>query len=766
MKAESSPGNSEVPAVVQGTSEVQSKPRVTTPRKGASGFIPEVQGLRTVALILVAVFHIWFGKVSGGVDIFLLVSAYLMTRSLVAKSEAGSITKPVQFLINKFARLLPAAAASIALTILAVFLFMPLETWRGSAGDALASLGYYQNFHLQQAAVDYFNADHSAASPFQHFWSLSVQGQVFVLWAVIHFVGDLISRVVRISPRLILLSVFLAIGVAHFMYSVDLTASNQAYAYFDTGARLWEFAAGSLLAIIQPWIRISTWLRVLLGWAGVIGMVSCGFVLPVQSSFPGVAALWPVVSAALVILSAGAPTRFGADRLLARGVLNKVGSYTYALYLVHWPVLVIFLAVTNSERATFPEGLLVLAGSAVLSVLITRLVERPSSRWVSRATAVRVDDSPARSGVRTAPRFNPRAILVVVASLLVGAVPAQAMEIGHEKQLEARFERLDDLDYATIGANNPDFEFPDGPTPDWAIVKDDWASLGDRCDPDDPYFSALCYTMGVAADDSADSAIASASEPESETGSASELKPRSEPEPERRVLIVGSSHATQFAAVLTEVINRHPTWEFRAQVGASCYYHMRVGMGASCEQTWDAATAYIDEVQPDLVVVHGTVSKGDLDEGMNALFEWLEERKKAAPDTSIVVLRDNPRTSVSMSECAQEKGIDSPACTYRVAEPTLDEYGAAIEATGAIWMDLTESICPDYVCRPVVGGVVTYFDRSHLTNTFERTLSGEFSARINKELEWWPKDPYEGEYLVRSGKSDVVEGLNDEAGQQ
>lgn len=165
MKAESSPGNSEVPAVVQGTSEVQSKPRVTTPRKGASGFIPEVQGLRTVALILVAVFHIWFGKVSGGVDIFLLVSAYLMTRSLVAKSEAGSITKPVQFLINKFARLLPAAAASIALTILAVFLFMPLETWRGSAGDALASLGYYQNFHLQQAAVDYFNADHSAASP-------------------------------------------------------------------------------------------------------------------------------------------------------------------------------------------------------------------------------------------------------------------------------------------------------------------------------------------------------------------------------------------------------------------------------------------------------------------------------------------------------------------------------------------------------------------------------------------------------------------------
>lgn len=119
-----------------------------------SGYIPEVQGLRTVALLMVALFHIWFGKVSGGVDIFLLVSSYLMTRSLIAKAEAGAITQPITFLVKKFSRLLPATAVAIALILVAVFVFLPADTWRGAAGDAIGSLGYFENFRLQAAAVD------------------------------------------------------------------------------------------------------------------------------------------------------------------------------------------------------------------------------------------------------------------------------------------------------------------------------------------------------------------------------------------------------------------------------------------------------------------------------------------------------------------------------------------------------------------------------------------------------------------------------------
>lgn len=112
---------------------MQSKPRVTTPRKGASGFIPEVQGLRTVALILVAVFHIWFGKVSGGVDVFLLVSAYLMTRTLVHRAEHGGSTRPIGTIVRKFARIVPLAAATVVLTLVAAWVVLPRVCGRARA---------------------------------------------------------------------------------------------------------------------------------------------------------------------------------------------------------------------------------------------------------------------------------------------------------------------------------------------------------------------------------------------------------------------------------------------------------------------------------------------------------------------------------------------------------------------------------------------------------------------------------------------------------
>ncbi|MFT0847609.1 acyltransferase family protein [Actinomycetaceae bacterium L2_0104] len=712
-------------------------------KTSSTGFIPEVQGLRTVALLLVAVFHIWFGKVSGGVDIFLLVSSYLMTRSLVAKSEAGAITRPVSFLLKKFARLLPAAAISIALILVAVFVFMPADTWRGSTGDAFASLGYFQNIHLQQAAVDYFNADHSTASPFQHFWSLSVQGQVFVLWAFLHLAGDLISRALRLRPRLVLLAIFSTVAIVSFAYSVHLTAENQTYAYFDTWARLWEFAAGSVLALVQPWLRLSTGLRTVIGWLGVLGMVSCGFVLPVQSSFPGVAALWPVLSAALVILSAGKPTAYGADRFLARGVLNRIGSYTYALYLVHWPVLVIFLWKTNSTQATFLQGLFVLAVSAVISVLITVLVDRPSGKWVSRLSSPAKKStgkhhasggagSAGGDGKSRQRRVNSRAAVVIVASIAVAAAPAAGLREVQKARAEDNQQALENLDYAAIGANDPALTGSGDPVPDWSIVKDDWTSLGADCAEGDPYAGGLCYNIPT------------------EDGS----------EPERKVLIIGSSHATQFGAALLEVVNRHPNWEFRAQVAPSCYFHIRSNISDTCAQMWDATADYIDEVQPDMVVVYGTLSKEDRDETMPTLLEWITERKAIAPETAFVVLRDNPRIGFSMSECAQSQGIDDPSCTKDVPNPTMDGYASNVEATGAIWMDLTESICPDYQCRPVVGGVVTYFDAGHMTETFVRTLSGDFSRQIHERVDWWPANPYEGEYVNRAGDGDVVDDLN------
>ena len=137
------------------------------------------------------------------------------------------------------------------------------------------------------------------------------------------------------------------------MYSIQQTATNQAYAYFDTRTRLWEFALGSLLALALPHLKPGRALRVVLGWAGLAAMLSCGLLLTVDRSFPGFIALWPTLAAAAIIVAGHSGSRFGVDRFLTWKPLVALGDNSYALYLWHWPLLVLALAGTGISHRTW-----------------------------------------------------------------------------------------------------------------------------------------------------------------------------------------------------------------------------------------------------------------------------------------------------------------------------------------------------------------------------------------------------------------------------
>ena len=148
----------------------------------------------------------------------------------------------------------------------------------------------------------------------------------------------------------------MAIGglfVASLIFSIEQTYTNQAYAYFDTRTRLWEFALGSLLALSLPYLKPGRVLRVALGWAGLVAMISCGLVLTVDRSFPGFIALWPTLAAAAIIIAGQSGSRYGVDRILSSKPLVALGDNSYALYLWHWPILVLALppAASTRERA-------------------------------------------------------------------------------------------------------------------------------------------------------------------------------------------------------------------------------------------------------------------------------------------------------------------------------------------------------------------------------------------------------------------------------
>lgn len=685
-----------------------------------TGYIPEVQGLRTIALVLVAIYHIWFGRVSGGVDVFLVISTYLMTRSLTARAEAGAITRPVRHLLGKFARLLPAAVTAIVLTLVAVCILQPATTWDAAVESARASLFYVENIHLQDRSVDYLNPGDTGPSPFQHFWSLSVQGQAFILWALLHCAGDLIARFGGFPPRWVHLALFTAVFGASFGYAIQLVAVDQPYAYFDTVARLWEFAAGAILALIQPWLRVPQRLRPWLAWIGIAGVVTCGWLLPVEASFPGWAALWPVAATAFVILSTGSNVSAAQrtpDRVLAHPALASAGNYTYALYLIHWPVLVLFLAAVGTAQANWWQGILVLTVSIAVSILVVRCIERPTLLWLRRSRRER--------GFRAIWRPALTIALVVVIGLVT---VTGASALGTAKIASVR-EHLASLEIAYLGANAADLALaPDDSLRDF--VRKDTSVPGEACAPADAdslRLTELCFDLSATSGD----------------------------DPERKVLAIGNSHTIQFNGALLEAVERQPTWSLHTRGGWSCTIERAEDISEECAALWPAAHDWIAQEQPDLVVLFGTQSTLTQEISQWALLDWIAEARELAPDAEFAAVRDNPRFDRNLIDCAAEFGADAPECRAKATDDLDPDFVAELVAAGVIWIDLHDVICPNGYCTPAQGGLWVFQDDNHLTDTYTRSLAQELADQL--PIDWWPRDVYgSGELQDRTPAGDIT----------
>ena len=310
-----------------------------------SGFRPEVQGLRAVAVLLVVLYHVFMGRVSGGVDIFLFISAFFMTLSFVRRIGGGRPLGLARYWLHTFKRLLPLATVIILFTLALIWLVFPRTDVAEFRSQGVASILYLENWALAANEVNYYAADHSTASPFQHFWSLSVQGQVFLVWPLIFALAWFVKRRTGRNSIPVLAVCFGLVFAASLAFSVVTTATQQEFAYFDTRARLWEFALGSLLALAVPYLRVGRGLGVLLGWAGFVSMVLVGILVDVQGAFPGWIALWPLLSAAAIIVAGQTGSPIGFDRFLSWGPIVRLGDAAYALYLVHWPLLISYLVV-------------------------------------------------------------------------------------------------------------------------------------------------------------------------------------------------------------------------------------------------------------------------------------------------------------------------------------------------------------------------------------------------------------------------------------
>ena len=672
--------------------------RHSASKQQGSGYRRDIDGLRAVAILLVVIYHVWIGRVSGGVDVFLMISAFFLTGSFIRRMDAGRPLAVGTFLLSRFRRLMPAAAVVLAITLGACWLLLPQTAWPQLWKEGWASLGYVQNWVLAADGVDYYAHDSALASPLQHFWSLSVQGQVFVLWPMMFLVGALIVKATKQSATSVMAVLFGLVFAGSLAFSIWETAHQQTFAYFDTRARLWEFAAGSLLALALPFVRLPRLLRAALGWLGLIGLVICGMVIDVRGGFPGYLALWPIVSAALVIVAGtraqGEHPEFGdlgPGRFLATRPVLALGRDAYALYLVHWPILILWLTWRGQTSASLLDGAVIIAVSLGLARVVTLCVERP----------LRL--SPGERG-------RPLRNLVVIAScvaMVAGTLgPWQWAVTSQAAALQEAYKATYTGALGEPGTPDSDLNIPIIPAVSTPQAES-WTELDQECTG---RFASAATLVQENCRQTSNAATA-----------------------DQVVVVIGNSHAQQLTSAVDAVANERG-WGVVMIIRPWCSLAADHPMAVPehlCDEWEAAALEHVLSIRPDALFTIVTAATSDTpDESAIAGLDDLLSTFDAA-GIPVVGVRDNPRSAeTNYYSCA----IERSSCDFPVDQALAPENPAEPYSDRMLLVDFTPWICPDGLCRVVIGHIAVYLDENHLSAQFATTLGPALDQQLGDFL--------------------------------
>lgn len=354
----------------------------TTAGPGASAVRVDIQVLRAVAVVLVVANHASTGAISGGyvgVDVFFVISGFLITSHLLKKPPRTGRDLGV-FWARRIRRLFPAALLVLAVTLVATRLVAPATRWADTAWQSIASTLYVQNWALAADSVNYLAAE-NAPSPVQHYWSLSVEEQFYLLWPIFILAVSALALRYRLHSRRLTMLAIAVVTLASFGLSVWWTGRSPASAYFITPTRMWELGVGSLaagLAIRTPPAGV----RSALSWLGVGLIVLTAMTFGPDTEFPGWVALLPVMSTALVIV-AHADGPQAAGRVLGRRPVVWLGDVSYSVYLWHWPLIVLVPFVSGGSRGVL-DTVAVLVATLVLAGVTKKHVEDRFVVWATR----------------------------------------------------------------------------------------------------------------------------------------------------------------------------------------------------------------------------------------------------------------------------------------------------------------------------------------------------------------------------------------------
>ncbi|WP_206666810.1 acyltransferase family protein [Mycolicibacterium cosmeticum] len=648
----------------------------------------DIQGMRAIAVALVLLFHAeipGFGGGYVGVDVFFVISGFLISTHLLESLQRGGRIGYGAFYARRARRLLPAAFLVIAATLVAATVLVSPVQFRYVVKDAVAAALYVPNLLFAYNATDYLAE--KTPSLFLHYWSLGVEEQFYLVWPVL--LALVFGRFALRWRFGLTLAVLTAVS---FVLCVWLTGFSQANAFFMLPARMWEFGLGALVAfgVLRRGRILPTSIAPLAGWLGLGAIVASGVLFSTATEYPGYAVAVPVAGAALLI--AAGPVARGPAAVLSVRPLTWLGDISYSLYLVHWPVLMLPVAATGYMQA-LPLWLRVAAATACIPLawVLYRFVEQPGQRaaWLT-------DGRPRRT--------------FAVAAAAMAAIVAAGTTAGvtlHPPLSAAKPVAHTSLTVKPAGTPY----VPDNLNP----------ALG-TAEGDQP----VVYTNGCHRSQWSTDAAGCLTG----TNPAAPL-----------VALFGDSHATQWYPALSALAERGVIRLDSHTKSACPAVPIPIAHYAACAAWRSAVLGRLVDSKPDLILLAG-YPRNYLSRADDPARDWgsafatlLDQLPKAA---RVGIFADTPSIGVTPSICLGRFVDDALRCALPRAvalDQNIRETERALAAGRSItYLDYSDYLCNDRMCPAIIGDTLVYRDGSHLTATMSAELAPLVGADITALL--------------------------------
>lgn len=655
------------------------------------GFRADIEGLRAVAVSLVVAAHAGVSWLAGGfvgVDVFFVLSGYLITGLLVQELRSTGTIRLVDFYARRLQRLLPALLVMVFVSSLsAAALLAPFEQ-PVQAQTARAATVWLSNLFFVTSRLDYFGPA-AESNLFLHTWSLGVEEQFYLVWPmlVLFLVGAWRWQGRTRDFARLTRGMLATIGIC-LALCIFLTYTRPAWGFYLMPARAWQFALGAVAwqlsrsaaaanaGVSGTWgVFADTRISALLGWSGLAMILAAALLLDTHTVYPGGWALLPSVGAALVLWAGSRPSASGAGLVLSLPPMQWLGRVSYAWYLWHWPVLILGTAVVVMDRPPAPTVLaLVSLGLAAISYGV---VEAPlrRARWLAG---------------------RPRTVLVTSVLLMVGAVL-----LGRSWQSAAGvwMRSPDQQRYTAVRS--------DLPAP-YRMGCDDWFS------------SSSVKICGFGARDA-----------------------------QRTAVLIGDSAAVQWFPAVANAYAA-PDWRLLVITKSACpmvkqaYFYPRIGREyVECTAWRDAALATVQSLRPDVVLMGSTITypftPAQWTAGTTRVLDMIAPYAR-----SVFILRATPLLPFDAPGCLARRDwrsaalLASPACGAPGANTGSGQILSWLNQAASAYpnvevVDLHPLVCPDNTCEAQRGDMIVFRDAMHVTARYVESVSAEFARRVGRQ---------------------------------